>query len=85
MSHEGIMGEYIERDVGLIHQILCEMKDDRPTLRDRFAMAALIGLLAEPCDGSMKSLEQWLTELPFLTYRYADAMLAARTPNKSGE
>jgi hypothetical protein len=52
------------------------LSDDPPTLRDRFAMAALTGMLAEnQLDGEPESFVR-------AAYRYADLMLAAR--EKSG-
>jgi len=48
-------------------------KQARAELRDRFAMAALTGLLGDP-ESSMES-NDWLAKV---AYEYADAMLKAR-------
>jgi hypothetical protein len=48
-------------------------KQARAELRDRFAMAALTGLLA---DHTMQNFA--VTEFADLSYEYADAMLKAR-------
>ena len=48
-------------------------KQARAELRDRFAMAALTGLLADP-ESSMESLD-WIAKV---AYEYADAMMKAR-------
>lgn len=58
---------------------------ERPTLRDRFALAALQGLLAEPCDDHMshycdrncRTREEYAAED---AYKMADAMMVARAP-----
>lgn len=50
----------------------CEYeKQERPTLRDKFAMAALTGLLAGGATG--------MVDYAGCAYRHADAMLAARS------
>ena len=56
------------------------MKQARAELRDRFAMAALTGLLASPseCEGKSKNpLERYSKR----AYQYADAMMATREEN----
>ena len=52
-----------------------QRKQARNELRDRFAMAALTGLLACPnSDGTQYDYAKWV-------YQYADAMLKARGEN----
>ena len=48
-----------------------------PTLRDQFAMAALTGLLSVLANVDYNERPS-ISELTKHTYRYADAMLAAR-------
>ena len=56
--------------------IEAERKQARAELRDRFAMAALSGLLANPnSDGTQYEYAKW-------AYQYADAMLKAREENR---
>ena len=47
-------------------------EQERRALRDRFAMAALTGLLAD------HTMDFAVTEFADLSYKYADAMLKAR-------
>ena len=51
-------------------------KQSRAELRDRFAMAALTGLLANPAEARISPAE-WTYD----AYRFADAMLKAREEN----
>ena len=52
--------------------MLAEKAQARAELRDRFAMAALTGLLAD------HTMDIAVTEFADLSYEYADAMLKAR-------
>lgn len=49
-------------------------KDDKPTLRDLFAMAALVGLFARGTTNATAELAYW----------YADQMLKERGQNAEG-
>ena len=53
--------------------MLAEKAQARAELRDRFAMAALAGLLANPAEARISPAE-WTYD----AYRFADAMLKAR-------
>lgn len=48
-------------------------EQERRALRDRFAMAALTGLLANPNEG-----RGWMSEWAYDAYKFADCMLKAR-------
>ena len=50
------------------------IKQARAELRDRFAMAALTGLLAKAADDGSMAAEDWASD----AYLFADAMLKAR-------
>lgn len=53
-----------------------------PTLRDRFAMAALIGQLA--CSAPIENREEPYTETAEIAYMLADEMLKARARPGAG-
>jgi len=53
------------------NELAAAKREEKCTLRDQFAMAALTGCVGERCD---ESLEVVAT----LAYQYADAMLKAR-------
>lgn len=52
-------------------------RSQEPTLRDRFAMAALCGMLA---NSAMRSLPDPADDLAAMSYELADAMLVRRQP-----
>lgn len=56
---------------------LLERLERLPTLRDQFAMAALMGILACP-ENVVVTYEEYATS----AYRQADAMLKAREPQE---
>lgn len=58
--------------LGVASELCYRAEDDMPTLRDKFAMAALQGMLADSVlDGAIDSFVVW-------AYKYADAMLKER-------
>lgn len=71
------------RDIGiLVNRIelrIDQFENSLPTLRDRFAMAALIGFTSH--NGVAYSARNSATE----AYEYADAMLAARSKVETPE
>lgn len=59
--------------LGIASELCYRVEADMPTLRDKFAMAALQGLLA---DHSLNSPKDTFAEW---AYKYADAMIKERT------
>jgi hypothetical protein len=60
-----------------LERVRAALARSEETLRDRFAMAALTGLLAGPEDGG-GTLPHYQQHYARTAYGYADAMLAAR-------
>lgn len=57
----------------------CTFCDDKPCLRDQFAMAALTGILANP---GCNPAGHWNADRANDAYQFADTMLAARENQK---
>lgn len=58
--------------LGIASELCYRVEADMPTLRDKFAMAALQGLLGSPdLGGGIGDIAEW-------AYKYADAMLKER-------
>ena len=76
---ERLYHEQIEENRKLKHDLTIQ----RQSLRDRFAMAALSGLIAHPGEGYDLSAKNRKYNAEFC-YQMADAMLAARE-KESGE
>jgi len=55
-----------------------KLRDEQPTLRDRFAMAALQGDLAASAGNSVQLEPKDMPSFAAWCYQLADAMLAAR-------
>jgi len=78
---EDVTSRHKITDEAFIGDMIALIGQELPTLRDRIAIAALQGLLANPFDLD-ESVEDSVKHFAVMSYKYADTMMVAREVNK---